>query len=377
MHLSSFIGETEWSEFRTGYREKRVIARPAGPAGRFRALWADWEFDAICRFTPLPDSDTFRLIAKGRQIPAAAYRERAGASLLSAVRQFRAAGATVNFARLELYSNPVLALNRSLEAALGCPSRVHFFATPPQAQGLGVHADHGDVLILQVQGQKSWDVYHGSERWPAELAPEKLKSQPPETITLSAGGWLYLPTGVYHEVRNKGDEASTHFTIGLHPLPWAAAIENALALGRRTAAELNENVAVIGRAPAEEEVERRLRALQPFVARALAAECYGHPLPPEDLPARDRLDRADTATAFAWRGAPVSFRLQPDRVEFSLPYRSGPLRLRSEFAEVLRRMAALGRFSAAELTGDPAELVLLCQFLTNLGVLRLGGPDGG
>ncbi len=375
MELSSFIGKPEWLALKGAYQDKRVITQPSGSPERFKPLWSEWELEAMYRFTLLPESDTFRLFTRGKQVSASAYRDRDGASKLAVVRQLWASGVSINFARLELYSNPVLALSRGLEAAFGCPVRVHFFMTPPQAQGLGVHADHGDVLVLQVQGQKTWDIYHGSNDWssddPAVIA-EKLRSHPPESVTLQAGGWLYLPEGVYHEVRNKGAEPSTHFTIGFHELPWAALLEQTLAVAQRSLPSLKETVAVAGLfAESQEEIGRRLLALSPFVDVALQSNHYGRPVPPADLVLRQKLEAAGLASRFVWQKENVIVKAISARIELKLPYRTVPLTLRVEFEPLITRMIQLGTFFPTDLSHDGEVVLLLCKFLTNLGILRL------
>lgn len=375
MRLSSLIGETGSSELLQAYRERYAIARPDRAEGRFAALWADWELEAICRFTVLPDSDTFRLITHGKQVPPPTYRGRPSAAVHAAVEQFRRSGATVNFPRVEAYSNTVLALVREIEREFACHVRVHFFSTPPRAQGLGLHADHGDALILQVQGSKTWDVYHGSDRWTAAEAPARLKSTTPDTFTLETGGWLFVPTGVYHEVRNRGDEPSTHFTIGFHPLSWASGIEAAVQRARQASPAWREPIPVLGGAPAAGEIVRRLELLPAFLAESMAAERYGVTLPAGEVVARERLEGIARDTRFTWRRDAVAWEARADRCELSLAYRSVALRLRPELAAILARMESAGSFAPADLEAELPESLLLCRFLVHVGVLQFVGDS--
>lgn len=379
MHsLSDFLGEAEWNDLTEAFRRNVPLMRPAPKPDRFRALWSDWELEAICRFTTLPESETFRLFAKGNQVPAATYIDRRGTPSLATVRQLWNSGVSINFARLEHYSNSVLAMVRALEAARRLPGRVHFFTTPRQAQALGVHADHADVLVLQVQGEKTWDVYHTAPRWvPGAPAAEiALAGQKPETVTLHAGGWLYLPLGVYHEVRNRSDAPSTHFTVGFHALSWGALLERTLEVAKQQAPLLLESVAVAGALEAtDEDIGRRLEALRPFIVPALQADHYGEPVPPAALTPRDRLNAAVATTRFVWRRESVTVRPGAGRIELQLPFRTEPLKLRAEFAPAAETMIGRETFCPADLGGDPETDLLLCKFLANVGVLRLGGSD--
>src|ERR1044072_2769113 len=137
MDFSSIVGTDRWAEFLTCREERRVFASSEGGLGRFRALWSNWEFDAICRFTPLVESPTFRMITQGKQIPEAAYRGRESEARMTVIRQLWESGTSINFSRVELFSDRVLALVRDLEGVLRCPIRVHYFATPARSQALG------------------------------------------------------------------------------------------------------------------------------------------------------------------------------------------------------------------------------------------------
>lgn len=372
------IGAEAWAELRACFSEKRFLARPEAVPGRFAALWSDWEFEAICRFTTLVEADTFRMVTRGKQIPSAAYRGRESGARVSIVRQLWESGASINFARLELYSNRVLALMRGLEAELQCPLRVHYFATPAQGQALGVHADHADALILQVRGEKTWDVYPGSNDWPNDpaVAVDLLRRHPPQTLTLGPGGWLFLPKGVYHEVRNTGTAPSIHFTLGLHPLTWGILLEQALEFARGDPA-LREKVALADAMEAvTSRTEAQLAGLRPHVLRAFAAGHYGERMPTSELVPATALADAGPSTRFRWRSDAARPRSYVGGLEIDRPYRSVPLTLRQELAAALAHMAGGREYTVAELPVTAEVGLPLCRFLASVGVLELVAPKG-
>jgi hypothetical protein len=375
--LSDILNETEWTELTDCVRRKVPAIWQEPKPERFRSLWSDWELDAICRFTLLPESDTFRLFKMGKQVPAAAYQDRRGAPSLAALRQLWSSGVSINFARLELFSNPVLALVRQLEAAMRMPTRVHFFATPARSQGLGAHADDGEVLVLQIQGEKTWDIYRTAERWRPGGPDTKtaLQGHTPEVVTLKPGCWLYLPYGIYHEVRNDGDVPSTHFTIGFHALSWCALMERALEIAGGASRDLTGIVPVPGPLAVDEsEITRRLCALRPFLDAALDADRYGHAVPSEELTSREVLESGSAKTRFSLQRDRVGVRAVSGGVELNLPYRSIPLRLRAEFAPAIEWMARHNDFEPTQIDHDGETALLLCKFLVNVGVLRVAGP---
>lgn len=373
MDLSSLFGEREWTEFLEAYRRKETVLKPDMKDARFADLWATWELDALYRFTLLPESDTFRLFTRGKQVPGAAYRDKTGASKISIIQQLWSSGVSINCARMELFSNPILMFTRSLEAAIHCPVRAHFFATPAQAQALGVHADHDDVLVVQLRGEKSWDVYADSARWSVEtgeIPREALRL--PKTVTLKAGGWLYLPKGVYHEVRNTAAEPSTHITFGLHSLSWAALLSRAAEIARQSPSVLSETVTVAETLENKgSEVADRLLALRPFVDVALRSEQYGQPIPVDAFPVRAKVDSIAPESWCRWRVHDVKVRALGNQVELALAYRTVPLALRVEYESTVADMKKRDAFRPIDLPLERDVAVLFCQFLANVGCLSL------
>jgi cupin superfamily protein len=377
MDLSSFIGVSEWSEFANAYRTRQFAAHPAAEEpDRFRSLWSQWELDAQCRFTGLAADEGFRLFTRGKMVPREAYLGPGGGVREDVLKKLWSSGVSITLRYLEDYSNPTLALTRSLETALHCPVQVNLYVTPGEGQGLGAHFDDHDVLVLQIQGTKTWDIYAGSDgvNGLAEPAGAHVRPPgPPTVVTLERGGWVYVPRGVWHEVRNKATEPSIHFTVSFHPLSWGRLLQEGLAKARRR--EPAFNVAC----PIEDtgyvaQVEKYLAMIPAFVDSP--AKYYREfknlamPVPPAELIGRATLEAATESTVFAWRAEQVETR--EDGLVLSLGYRRRPLQLRPEYGPTTREMAQKKLFRPAEITSlDPAAALLLCKLLANVGVLRL------
>jgi cupin superfamily protein len=142
-----------------------------------------------------------------------------------------ASGATIVVQALHLNHLPLALFCRDLEARLGHPVQANAYYTPRAAQGLPVHHDTHDVLVLQVAGEKRWLVYDPvfelplkHQRYSAELG------EPGGTVldlTLRAGDTLYLPRGWLHEaLTSKRD--SLHLTIGINAYTARDAVRAAL-----------------------------------------------------------------------------------------------------------------------------------------------------
>jgi hypothetical protein len=363
MELSSFIGSTEWEKFAVSYRTRQFAghAAAAQPA-RFASQWSRWELDAQIQFTRLAQDEGFRLFTRGKQVPRETYLDPAGNPRADVLQRLWASGVSITLRRLEDYSNPTLALTRRLEAFARCPVQVNLYVTPGEGQGLGAHFDDHDVLVLQIQGTKTWEIYAAS-------TGGSRPTGAPTVVTLQPGGWLYVPKGTWHEVRNKAAEPSIHFTTSFHPLTWGQMIREALARAERTEPTLNATCPADGDYAAE--IARGLARVQAAVAPPADYYREFHQLEVQlaaaELTARARLD---AATRFSWRAADVT--RSPDDLELNLAYRRRPLRLRAEIGATIRAMAARGTFCSAELeTLEPEIALRLCRLLANVGVLRL------
>jgi len=108
----------------------------------------------------------------------------------------------------------------------------HMYATAGDVPAFPPHWDVVDVLIVQVQGSKHWDVYGPGTRNPIDAATDPDNTCPDEpewSGVLEPGDVLYLPRGWYHGVRGVGG-TTMHLSFGfqsqtgLHYLKWLSAL---------------------------------------------------------------------------------------------------------------------------------------------------------
>ena len=162
------------------------------------------------------------------QSPAAAYLD--GASIIVNHAEVASAGVASLCTDLRLY----------FPHAFG-----NLYATPPAGRAVEAHSDDRDVLVLQLEGSKEWQLYapppvpfpesdeqvgkHGRPVPASAVAPSCAS-----TVTLVAGDVLYLPRGHVHEAATNDAAPSLHLTIALpsHDWSWASLATAAAAAGR-------------------------------------------------------------------------------------------------------------------------------------------------
>ena len=104
------------------------------------------------------------------------YRLADGTLDVASVRNDFADGYTIVLDGVEQYVRTIGTLARSIEVELNFPTQVNTYITPPQSTGLVPHYDDHDVLILQIQGSKTWHLYVGADLPPREIQRDKDKA---------------------------------------------------------------------------------------------------------------------------------------------------------------------------------------------------------
>jgi len=111
--------------------------------------------------------------------------------------------------------------------------QVNAYLTTGEAAGFQLHWDDHDVLIVQLAGEKSWEV-RGLSRPVPMYRDAEPNLEPPEEIvwagTLRTGEVMHIPRGYWHQAtrQQRGAGYSLHATFGLtkrtgvHWLDWLA-----------------------------------------------------------------------------------------------------------------------------------------------------------
>ena len=123
-------------------------------------------------------------------------------------------GYTLKTQFLETYKPELIEMINPIQRTLRGRSTVYGFLTPADTRGLSVHRDASSVIVLQVEGRKSWHVW---EPEPGSVVPSAagLTSSPPgheHTFTLAPGDAMFMPFGWPHAAEATGDGSSFHLT---------------------------------------------------------------------------------------------------------------------------------------------------------------------
>ncbi|MDQ1743200.1 MAG: bifunctional lysine-specific demethylase and histidyl-hydroxylase [Pseudonocardiales bacterium] len=144
-----------------------------------------------------------------------------------AAAEFLEQGATFIFALLDRTIPGVATFCRSLSTALGLPISADAFLTPKYSQSLDRHYDRVSSFIVQVEGEKYWELWSPTapgplsdyHPWmPTELEDSEhdrlFSNEPTLKYKLTPGSVLWLPRGWVHNVHTE-EEPSLHLTFGI------------------------------------------------------------------------------------------------------------------------------------------------------------------
>lgn len=153
-------------------------------------------------------------------------------------------GSTMVLQALHRVWPPIIALCQGLAAELGHPVQANAYVTPPQSQGFSNHYDVHDVFVLQLEGEKRWQIHAPVLESPLRDQPwndrraaveQRAKEAPLIEAVLRPGDCLYLPRGFLHAATALGG-VSAHLTIGVHAWTRYAAAEQLLQQALQTIA---------------------------------------------------------------------------------------------------------------------------------------------
>jgi ribosomal protein L16 Arg81 hydroxylase len=129
-----------------------------------------------------------------------------------------ARGASLIVTNLQKNVPPIASLCDNIKLRLPERILVGMIMTTGTGGALDLHYDSDDLIILQIEGTKRWQIYNPTVAYPVKELPKKLpaKSAPIFDEFLQPGDLLFVPSGNWHQCEN-GPGRSLHLGIGLIP----------------------------------------------------------------------------------------------------------------------------------------------------------------
>jgi ribosomal protein L16 Arg81 hydroxylase len=123
-------------------------------------------------------------------------------------------------------SEPLRAVTRLIEEAIGCKVRANLYCSWRAHPGFATHYDTHDVYAVHLVGRKTWRIYqrqfvdpiaHAAFRNLPQEYFDRNRGAVSQEVNLEPGDLLYIPRGWYHDALATS-EATMHIAFGATPV---------------------------------------------------------------------------------------------------------------------------------------------------------------
>jgi len=246
--------------FYNDYWEKKPLYIESDDPGYYTTLLGAMNLDELLcnRFLHEGDIRVFKQESQApyntysKQLPGL-YGQRKVVQAAKALNLYQQ-GYTLIFQNVNQYSQAFASLVRSFEREAQFSARANVYVTPPNTHGFGKHWDHMCSIILQLDGEKEWQVFEREMDFPMHtLGPDQGKGKTSElmfTKTLKPGDLLYVPRGFAHAPQTN-DTHSVHVNIAFKPIYTAELLDVFVHDLVASHPQLRQGVHPLGSAPGE------------------------------------------------------------------------------------------------------------------------------
>src|SRR3954453_6981975 len=231
MTFAELLGPRSPEHFFAEYHDRKPL-HVRGGAAKFAHVLSWRQINRLLDMTHIWSGQSLQLVMDGTPVPPEQYCTRATSRdnaqvmqpVAARVRDWVAKGASVVLNDVDSLTPGLAAVSEALESAGLGKAQGNVYISWQSHKAFPAHYDTHDVWAVQVEGEKTWNVWEGRAEWPianpAFRAPgqaqhEQAKGRLREKVLLRPGGLLYLPRGWYHDALAEAP-ASVHVAFGVH-----------------------------------------------------------------------------------------------------------------------------------------------------------------
>ena len=228
--LADLLAPLTPEQFFAEYHDRQPL-HVRGGAAKFASVLSWRGINRLLDQTHIWSSQSLKLVLDGAPVPPEAYCVRAagrdGGQLqqpdAARVAQWVARGASVVMNDVDSLSPGLTSVSDALEGAGLGKAQANVYISWQSHKAFGTHFDTHDVWAVQVEGEKTWNIWEGRAEWPIahpvfrlpQEHHDRARGKLREKVTLKAGDLLYLPRGWYHDALAEAP-ASVHVAYGVH-----------------------------------------------------------------------------------------------------------------------------------------------------------------
>jgi ribosomal protein L16 Arg81 hydroxylase len=232
MTLAQLLAPMSVEQFFAEYHDRQPL-HLKGDAGKFASVLSWRQINRLMDMTHAWTGRSLMVVLDGKSIPPEQYCARAIGRdeaeqvlqpVAERVREWVAKGASIVLNDVDSLTPGLASVSSAIEGAGLGKAQANVYISWQSHKAFPAHYDTHDVWAVQVEGEKTWNIWEGRAEWPIshpvfrsqtqehhEQAKGKLRAK----VLLKAGDLLYLPRGWYHDALAEAP-ASVHVAFGAH-----------------------------------------------------------------------------------------------------------------------------------------------------------------
>ncbi|SDE15416.1 cupin domain-containing protein [Belnapia rosea] len=231
MTLAELLAPVTPERFFAEYHDRKPL-HVQGGAAKFAHVLSWRQINRLLDMTHIWSGHSLQLVMDGTPVPPEQYCGRAtsrdNAQVLQPeapkVRDWVKRGASIVMNDVDSLTPGLAAVSAALEGAGLGKAQGNVYISWQSHKAFPAHFDTHDVWAVQVEGEKTWNLWEGRAEWPIahpvfrnmpQAQHEQQKGKLRERVLLRPGDLLYLPRGWYHDAL-AGAPASVHIAYGVH-----------------------------------------------------------------------------------------------------------------------------------------------------------------
>lgn len=274
--LSSLIGHSNLDKFKSSIWENDTLIVHRDNKEFYSELFSVDLVDQVLELNQ-PSGRSFSLVKNQEKFPPAKYKDEDGTLNLAKIYAAYLDGYTVVINKIEKYWNPINSLCRKITQQLSQHCAANMYLTPKNQKALAAHHDTHDIYILQIYGEKIWNIFDPLIETPLVGSHQPIYSEGQlsnkREITLSAGDFMYMPRGTPH-LAYTNDQSSLHLTIGVYPSQWIDLIIESIKEQAVFNSELRKSIPIgyLRSYEIQDQIKTKVRELMPLATNNLNYE---------------------------------------------------------------------------------------------------------
>ncbi|WP_135466704.1 cupin domain-containing protein [Crenalkalicoccus roseus] len=231
MTLAELLAPMPPEQFFAEYHDRQPLHLRGDPA-KFASVLSWRQINRLLDMSHIWSAHSLQLVLDGTPVPPEQYCVRATSRdndqvwqpVAAKVQDWVRRGASVVMNDVDSLTPGLAAVSAALEGAGLGKAQANVYISWQSHKAFPAHFDTHDVWAVQVEGEKTWNIWEGRAEWPIahpvfrnlpQAHHEQAKRGLHAKVLLKPGDLLYLPRGWYHDALAEAP-SSVHIAYGVH-----------------------------------------------------------------------------------------------------------------------------------------------------------------